>query len=401
VWESLACAYIGSYLKTYYHQEPLQLQFFDGFFDNDEKIVEGAANSDFAAFSCTSPQMKHAILLASRIKEENPKVKTVFGGHHPSSLPEQTKQHPEVDIVIVGEGETGMQMVLQYKKNVIYTPKPIDNLDVIPFPDRKLIHQERTLALTEKNDGERTASLLSGRGCPFHCIFCTGDHDVFGKRIRKRSEEDVLAEMEQLVSEWKVDFIKFADAEINSNLSWLRNFCHEKIRSGNSVAWGANVHAALIDYCTLELMHRANCREIWVGCESGSPRILTEMQKQVTPKQILNTFKWAKQIGIRRRAYFMIGFPTETLEDFKMTMNLAEEIDADTYGMTILCPYPGTKLYSHAYSTVDWSQADEYCNSFWRTKHFTNLELKALQAEFVERFHNEICVRQTYEYEVI
>jgi len=394
IWESLACGYIGSYLKAFYHQEPLELQFFDAFFDNDEKIIEGAVDSDFVAFSCTSPQMKHALLLASRIKQENPKVKTVFGGHHPSSLPDQTKLYPQADMVVVGEGETGLKMVLQYKKNMIYIPRPIPDLDIIPFPDRKLIQQERTLALTEKNDGERIASMLSGRVCPFHCVFCTGDHDVFGNVVRKRSVENVLAEMQQLVSQWDIDFVKFADAEINTSTNWIQKFCRQKIKQHINVEWGANIHARIMDNPTLQLMKKAKCREIWVGCETGSPRILKESRKGITIKMLENVFKWAGEAGIIRRAYFMVGFPSETRKDFDMTLELAEHIDADVYGMTILCPYPGTMLYSEKLADIDWSEADEYHNDFWRTEHFTNEELKQLQAEFTEKFKDRLCARQ-------
>jgi radical SAM superfamily enzyme YgiQ (UPF0313 family) len=261
--------------------------------------------------------------------------------------------------------------------------------------DRKLIRQERTLALTERNDGERIASVLASRGCLFNCVFCTGDHDVFQGKVRRPNTWHVLEEIDHLVNEWHIDFLKFADAEINSNLRWLNEFCLEKIRNKITVPWGANIHAGIMDSDSLGLMKAADCREIWVGCESGSPHVLKEMGKRVTIEQIKNVFKWAKNYGIRTRAYFMVGFPTETFEDFRMTMRLAEEINADTYGMTILCPYPGTSLYSDAYADVDWSKTDEYSNDFWTTKYFSNADLHEAQDEFVDKFKDRICMRQT------
>jgi len=394
-WESLACGSIASYLKRYYKGD-LELQFFDGFFDDDKQIIEGSVDSDYVCFSCTSPQMKHALFLAEKIKAENPRVTTVFGGHHPSSLPKETEDFPNVDIVVVGEGETGMLAVLNLQKiEGIWRSRTIENLDTVPYPDRKLIRQDRTLALTEKNDGERIASASSSRVCPFNCIFCTGDHDVFGYKIRHRSVWHILDEMEQLVNEWHIDFLKFVDAELNSSKSWLQEFCEEKIRQGITVPFGCNIHAAIMDYDTLELMHKANCRDIWVGCESGSPPILKEIQKGLTVEQIVQVFLWAKQVGIRRRAYFMVGFPSETREDFKMTLDLAERIDADVYGCTILCPYPGTALYDATlHANVNWSAADEYHNDFWRTKNLTNEELKTMQSEFMDKFKDRLCFRQ-------
>jgi anaerobic magnesium-protoporphyrin IX monomethyl ester cyclase len=384
----------------------LELRFFDGYFDSDKTITEGSVDSDFAAFSCTSPQMKHALSLAQQIKQQDPEVKTVFGGHHPSSLPLETLKLPNVDIVVQGEGETGMLRALIEETprseittalTRIYHEPLIENLDRIPFPDRKLIRQDRTLALTEKNDGERIASVLSGRGCPSHCSFCTGDRDVFGARVRKRSVGNVLDEIEQLVSEWHIDFLKFADAEINTSLYWVQGFCLEKIRQKITVPWGANIHATLMNQFTMDIMKKANCREIWVGVESGSPRILKEMQKGVTVKQIENVFKWAKATGIRTRAYFLTGFPSETREDFDMTLDLAEKLDADVYGMTVLCPFPGTQLYSEKFKDVDWSETDEYGNDFWRTEHFSSEQLRAMQAEFTEKFKDRLCFRQRRE----
>jgi radical SAM superfamily enzyme YgiQ (UPF0313 family) len=374
----------------------LEINFYDGFFDSDKTIIEGSVNSDFVAFSCTSPQMKHALSLAKIIKEESPKVKTVFGGHHPSSLPEETLSYPQVDRVVVGEGETCMLNLLTWDwHSTLAQFGGLENLDDVPFPDRKLIRQDRTLALTEKNDGERIASVLSGRGCPFKCVFCTGDRDVFGSQIRKRSVGNVLDEMSQLVDEWNVEFIKFADAELNSRLSWVQDFCLEKIHRKIAVPFGCNIHASLIDKATLQLMAKAGCREIWVGVETGSPRILKEIKKGTTIKQIENVFKWAKEAGIRRRAYFMVGFPSETREDFELSLKFAEKLDPDIVGCTVLCPFPGTQLYNHEkFGETDWSLQDEYSNTVWSTENFSNEDLKAMQAEFTEKFRNKLCWRQ-------
>jgi len=394
VWESLALGYIASYLKKHY-QGDLSVGFYDGFFDSDKEILEGSLDSDIVAFSCTSPQMKHALQLAKQIKEQNPKTKTVFGGHHPSSLPAETFAHPQVDMVVAGEGERGMLTALKLmRKALIFVNIPLEDLDSIPFPDRKLIRQDRTLALTEKNDGERIGSVLSGRGCPFHCIFCTGDRDVFGARVRKRSVDNVLDEIKQLIDDWQIDFLKFADAELNPMCSWIQYLCLEKIHRKIAVPFGCNLHASLVDKGMLELMKKANCREIWIGVESGSPRIMKEMRKGVTVKQVENVFRWAKAAEIRTRAYFMTGFPSETREDFNMTLALAEKLDADVCGMTVLCPFPGTSLYSEKYKDVDWSQADEYGNSFYRTENFSPEDLKSMQAEFTEKFKDRLCWRQ-------
>jgi len=311
IWESLACGYIASYVKKHY-QGDLEIKFYDGYFDSFEDIVKGSVDSDIVGFSCTSPQMLSAIALAQGIKEKNPDVLTVFGGHHPSSLPEETLALPQVDTVVVGEGEKAMLDIVEgARQRLIHRPY-FQNLDELPFPDRKLIRQDRTIGITEKNDGERIASILSGRGCPYHCIFCTGDRDVFGPMVRKRTVNNVLDEIEQVISDWQIDFLKFADAELNTSLEWLNLFCSEKIYRGlDYLDFGCNIHAANMNLKTLEYMGEAGCREIWVGVESGSPRILEEIHKGITMKHVENVFRWAKQCGIRTRAYFLTGFPVK------------------------------------------------------------------------------------------
>lgn len=398
VWESLACGSIASYLKRYYKGD-LDLRFFDGFFDSDEEIISGSVDSHFVGFSCTSPQMKHALYLAEKIKEQNPRVTTVFGGHHPSSLPEETLELPNVDLVVQGEGESGMLAVLNLGKiEGLWRSRVIENLDTIPAPNRKLIRQERTLALTEKNDGERIASVSTSRACPFHCVFCTGDHDVFGYKVRRRSVWHVLDEIEHLVKEWHIDFLKFVDSELNSSLSWLQDFCKQKYLRRITTPFGCNIHAALIDKSTLELMKSANCREIWVGVESGSPRILREIQKGITVKMVENVFRWAKEAGIFRRAYFIVGSWNETYNDIQMTENLIDKIDPDYVGFTILCPYPMTQIYEEHkeklhLDKIDWSTMDEYSNPIWFTPMFSNQELHEIQRRLVDKYKDKRVYR--------
>lgn len=397
VWEPLNIGYIVAYLKRYFREKnSLQLKFFDGFFDEDWRIIKGARDSDIVAFSCTSPQMKHALCLAHELKLKNPNLFTVFGGHHPSALPWKTWKLPQVDAVIEGEGERAFLEYVRDPTKGIFKRGFISNLDSIPFPDRKFIRQDRTIALTEKNDGERIASILSSRGCflKYPCIFCTGDHDVFGDKIRRRSVNNVLNEIEKLIADWKVDFLKFADAEINSSVNWLKEFCYNKIKRGIDLPFGCNLHAGNITKELLELLKKAGCREVWIGCESGSPRILKEIRKCITVGQIIKVFDWGKEAGLTRRAYFILGSPSENLRDIRLTEKLAKRIDADIYGFTLMAHYPGTAIYDPIKDKdVDWGQVDEYSNNIWETKYLTNSELKQQQERLVELFKDRLCWR--------
>ena len=123
-------------------------------------------------------------------------------------------------------------------------------------------------------------------------------------------------------------------------------------------------------------------------------------------ERVEDVFKWAREVGIERRAYFQIGMPDESEEDIKMTEEFVEKIQPDIFGVTITCPYPGTNLYLKKYKDVDWSKTDEYINNFWHTKYLTNLELKNWQRHFCERFkgklswHNKLLIDEAKNLEV-
>ena len=138
-------------------------------------------------------------------------------------------------------------------------------------------------------------------------------------------------------------------------------------------------------------MAEANCYEIAVGVESGSPKVLKQIGKGTTVEKIKKSVEWAKKAGILVRGYFILGMPDETEEDIRLTARLAEELDLDEYGFTILCPYPGTQMYdSEKYKLVDWENADEYSNDFWQPNHLSNQLLKEWQSLLTKKFKEKL-----------
>lgn len=395
-WDCLGVGYIISYIKA--SGFPGEIEFYSGAFDSDETIVEACSDADMVGFSCTSPQMKHALKLAGEIKGLNPKCRVVIGGWHATALPVETALHPNVDHVVVGEGEEGMLRLVngETNDNIIYS-EPVKNLDMLPWPDRETIKVERHIETAYRENGERITSVEASRGCAFRCSFCSEHLKTHGK-VRRRTPKLVVDEIEYLANKYNLDLIKFVDAEINSSIAWLNNLCDELIERRIPVELGANFHAAFATRQLFQKMKKAGFREIWIGCESGSPRILKEVRKGVTVEQIKNVFKWSGEAGLIRRAYFMCGFPTETKEDVEQTFKLAEEIKADVYGMTILMPFPGTEIYNQFRDELnimnwDFSVCDEYSNPYWFTVNFSNQDLKEIQQKFKEKFKDKLCYR--------
>jgi len=119
------------------------------------------------------------------------------------------------------------------------------------------------------------------------------------------------------------------------------------------------------------------------------------MHKGFTVESIENVFMWGKKYEIERRAFFLLGMPEETEDDIRLTDELVEKINPDYFGITILCPYPGSDLYDkNKYRDIDWSNTDEYSNDFWFTSNFTNTELKEWQKKLTDKYKNKLCKRQ-------
>lgn len=391
MWEPLNLGYLAAYVKKYIPD--LEIEVFSQAFDSDNEIIHAAQNADFAGFGCTTPQMKNALELAYRMKLVNPGIRTVFGGYHPSSMAFETRQNNMVDHAVVGEGEEGLLSLLKGNRMGVIISEPVEDLDSLPVPDRQLMKAERHIEVAQKETKERITSVQASRGCPFRCLPCS-NVNIHGAHIRVRTAANVIMEMKMLQQQFNLDFIKFCDATFNTSISRVMEFSKQAQELGLNIPWGANIHPAIGSLEMFQEMKKAGCRELWIGAESGSPKILKELRKGVTVDRIKEVFKWTKELGFIRRAYFLIGSPSENAEDIALTEKLAEELDADVYGVTILCPYPGTDLFdSGKYSAQDWSRADEYGNTFYRNKSFTNEELWKIRTRLADKFKNSLCFR--------
>jgi len=396
-WEALGIGYIISSLKERV-DEDMDIDFYSGFYDSDATIIDACEDADIISFSCTSPQYKHGVELAQQIKtSENI---TVFGGIHPSVLPLDVAHHPAVDTVIVGEGEIKFSdLVKEYAETSeskwrIMVDQYIPDINTLPFPDRITIKNERNIQQAFKDNGVRITSTISSRGCPFKCTFCCSKN-LWGNTVRYRTPENILAEMVHLEKMWNVQFLKFADDTFTVNKKRLLEFCHLKRFMGVYLPFGANAHVNTIDEGVMAALVDANCKELWFGVESGSPRILAEMRKATNVDKIRAAFKLAKEYGIKTRAYCLLGMPSETLEDIHLTEQLIDEIEPDTVGFTLLAPYPTNEYYLYKdMKGWDWSTFDEYSNTWVRTETLSNEQLRAEQQRLVEKYQQIATFRQ-------
>jgi radical SAM superfamily enzyme YgiQ (UPF0313 family) len=399
VWEALGLGYIISFLKNNYRGH-LDISFFQGYFDKNFDIMNGARNSDIIFFSCTSPSYAHGLRLAQWFKGYNKDIHIVFGGWHPTAVPEEVIKEGCIDQVVVGEGEVACVRIVEGERTPIIRGFSI-HPNELNWPDRMAIRNDRTIDLCESINGKRTASFQLNRGCKVHCKYCaeikmTGQYNSVKNPVRTRLIGDVLDEIDTVTHLYDLDYFKFVDATFDKDRETVIAFCETKRAIGNKTPWECNIHPGFIqDERVFELLAESNCNQINVGCESGSQHILNDIGKGTKVEHIENVFDWAKKYGIERRAYFLLGMPKEIFEDHKKTEQLIDRIEPDHVGFTILCPYPGSDFYNpKTMQKINWSTTDEYSNDFWRNIFYSNTQLKELQKYFTHKYKDSLCERQ-------
>jgi radical SAM superfamily enzyme YgiQ (UPF0313 family) len=390
IWEPLWSGYLSSYIKKNYNGE-LDIEFYHGNFDKEEDIINATSKADIAAFSATTCVFQSVIESAKKIKAINKKVRIVLGGFHVTS----TKISPDqvVDQIIIGEGETGLLEVLNGNTGKIIYGKMLP-FSQISWPDRELFNESRHLDYCEKVCNQRILSIVSKRGCSHSCAIC-GEKEMSHNNVRYRDVNDTLDEIEYCKKKYNINYFKFADPTwIEKDSTQTIDFCEEKIRRDNKLPFQCMLHSAYITKDILSLLKRANCDQIAIGCESGSQKILNEINKGTTPQKIRDVFKWGKEAGLDMRGFYITGNPLETKETIEETRQLIIDTDPNIFGMTLLCPYPGTKYYQDEFKNCDWSKQGEYDNDIWSTPNFTNHELKSIIKEFNNEFKNKLVSHQ-------
>ena len=310
------------------------------------------------------------------IKAINPDILTVMGGPHVSFCARETlEQYPELDVIVIGEGErTAVELCrrvdngldLADVRGIAYRGEteihrtapgePIENLDELPLPDRGLLPLGRYRALN------MPISITTSRGCPFKCIFCVG-RKMVGARIRYRSPEKVVDELQHL-NTLKFPQINIADDLFTANKNHCIGVCDEIIKRDLKLTWTSFARVDTVSDEVLRKMKAAGCNAVSFGIESANPRILKTIKKGITLDQVEEAVVMCQRAGITPYASFILGLPGETPETIKETMDFGERLKGLglAYGFHLLAPFPGTEIrdrcdqYGIQILTNNWSR---------------------------------------------
>lgn len=303
-------------------------------------------------------------------KEVNPKIITVVGGAHPSALPAEALKDMNIDYAVIGEGESSVKSLLDeiekgekvfsteglaYRKNgnSIVNPKKsyAEDLDKIIFPYWEAFPLERYFEINRPHGGKakRTPFLpvITSRGCPFGCIFCS-IHNIWGKNFRKRSPENVVSEIGYLQSKFGVKEIFFEDDNLTLEKEHCRRIFNEIIKRNLDLVWSAPNGVAIntLDEDILSLMKNSGCHSLSLAVESGDEYVLKQIiKKPLQLSRIEPLVEKAKQLGLEINAFFIVGLPDEKKGHIKKTFNFARRLKVDNVNFFFATPLPGTELY--------------------------------------------------------
>ncbi|MBI2630426.1 radical SAM protein [Candidatus Pacearchaeota archaeon] len=400
-------AYMASYLeKNGYSVRILDLSVKKM---SEEQIIQLIKESEpkNIGISCMSVHINLIKSLTKKIKENFKGIRILIGGIHPTALPEKSiRELKDADVFVVGEGERAILELMQnkklekikgiayLKKNKIVINKPrefIENLDELPFPARQLLPDMKNYSLSFDWEGRKPdATIFSSRGCPYNCIYCASKV-MWKQRVRFRSAENVLEEIDLLVNKYKVKEILFYDDHFLLNKNRLVKICEELIKRRYDLTWCCLSRVDSIEFETLKLMKKAGCHMISFGVESGSQKVLDSMEKNVKVESIIKAFDICKKAGMNTKASFIFGAPGEDYESIRETQKVIKRILPDYIWLFIMTPMPGTKLYKlHEETGIvsdEWGMYDQTTyNKFYGTK-LSYEELRKAVAETYKRYY--------------
>lgn len=324
VFPPLGLWYLQSALKVGGHQVQVI----------DLGLGDHIPNADVYGITGTTPQAGSMQDIIQDVQRNGARI--VAGGAHATLYPEEVLSWG-VDAVVKSEGEVGIFRAL-WEDGIIETPRMSGaELDALPLPNR-----DQTFRYNYALDGEPCSSVVTARGCPFNCAFCS--HAVWGHKVSFRSSENVLKEL-TLLKGLGYNRVKFYDDTFLLNRPRLYRILDEL--KYLDMKWVCFCRANNTSREDLARMREAGCTEILVGVESGDQRILDGIQKGTTVKQNTRVVREAKEFGIRVKAFIITGLPGEDEESLERTKQWLIDNKPDHVGFTIYMPYRATTIVDH------------------------------------------------------
>jgi radical SAM superfamily enzyme YgiQ (UPF0313 family) len=369
------------------------------------KQIVTRLNPKIVGITCGSATYKRCIETAKAIKEVLPRCKIVVGGWHASYVPDSLLENPEIDYVVMGEGENAVTRLAtcivngnepqamalagvacrRQGKNIKNPPKFIENMDEIPYPARHLLPLELYDRTIEYLNVKPADVMSIARGCVYNCGFCE-TRKLWGNICRAFTPQRVIGEIKDLQSRYGTKGIYFINDNFTLRKKETLELCNLMVKEKLDLEWVCDTRVDLVNQELLEAMSKAGCKTIWFGVESGSQRILQRIGRNTTLEQIETAFKLCRKNGMQTACSFMLGVPDETLKEMEASLKFAKKLDPDWCIFNIFIANPDSRLYQEVLDSKNYTQLDDFLLAV-KTKEWDYDSLLGVQRRFFRDFH--------------
>jgi anaerobic magnesium-protoporphyrin IX monomethyl ester cyclase len=352
------------YLAAYLRQRGVETEVFDSTFRGVEQFPVHLTSDRTTVVGIYTTHMTRRRVVTMIRQAKHAGRRVVLGGPDGMSFPREYFDCG-ADVIVAGEGEATLSELLpalarvgptrlgsvagvifrDERGEIVHTaPRAHLPIDTIPWPDREAIDIQAYLEAWSRRHGVTSLNVITGRGCPYACTWCS--HPVFGRSHRQRDAADVADEVRELSARYKPDQVWYADDVFTLDSRWVMRFAQELDARGVRVPFETVTRADRLESDELvRTLAQIGCTRLWIGSESGSDRVLRQMNRGVTATQIRQAIRRAKAHGISVGVFVMWGYEGESLADIEETVAHVVECQPDQVLTTMVYPSRGTEYY--------------------------------------------------------
>lgn len=368
------------YLSSHLRSRGFHVEIYDSTFGAREELFALLESEPKGVVGIYGNLMTRASVLAIARRAKEAGWLVLLGGPEPSNYPSEYLER-QVDLIVAGEGELAIERLMSSRFDRAQWPsipglifkdsdglvqntgsaELLTNLDAQPWPDRERIDLGKYLSAWRSFHGKASISLITARGCPYKCNWCS--HSVYGHTHRRRSPKAVVDEIEWVLERYEPEMLWMADDVFTVHRGWLTEYAAEMKRRELRVPFECITRADRVDEQVAELLAGLACTRVWIGSESGSQKILDAMQRGVTVQQVQRAVALAKKNGIQTGMFLMWGYDGEDISDIEATIDHLKKCRPDVYFTTVSYPIKGTpyfeKVKSRLVNIRPWSDSTD------------------------------------------
>ncbi len=378
------------YISAYLQEKGIENKVFDSTFSSIEKLQSELLNTQppIIAIYVNLMTKLNVLKIILFVKNNLKNSKVILGGPEIRHYSKDYLKHG-ADMVVFGEGEETILEICNYyrihhslptncagtafiKNDNLITNQDralIKDINTLPLPNRNKINFKLYLDTWKKHHGKSTISVSTMRGCPYTCKWCS--RAVYGGTYRRRSPELVAEELLQIKKDYNPDAVWFVDDVFTISHKWLKEFAASVKEKKAIIPYEIITRADRMNEEVIKLLKESGCFRVWIGAESGSQRIIDDMDRRVSVEMVREMIILSKKNGIEAGTFIMLGYPGETKQDIKETIKHLQSSNPDYYTVTIAYPIKGTPLYNQIekdiFTNYDFSTSTDRDIDFKRT----------------------------------